>query len=167
MNKITVHGNVTDKPALRFSRSGVPVATFTVAANRRRLNRGTGRWVDLPPVFHRVVCFNGLAENVAASLDKGATVAVTGEFADDSFKREDGTSVRRIQIEAADVAASLRYATATLVKTARASTEARPEPAADHTGRTEPDTGRGGEGVADAAAPESDARPELAIVGSD
>lgn len=63
MNKITVHGNVTGKPELRFSRSGVPVATFTVAANRRRLNRGTGRWVDLPPVFHRVVCFNGLAES--------------------------------------------------------------------------------------------------------
>ncbi|MBW0109975.1 single-stranded DNA-binding protein [Pseudonocardia sp. KRD-182] len=162
MNKITVHGNVTGKPELRFSRSGVPVATFTVAANRRRLNRGTGRWVDLPPVFHRVVCFNALAENIAASLDKGATVAVTGEFADDSYKREDGTVVRRIQIEAADVAASLRYATATLVKNPRTTHDA------DRADRTEPDaTQPDSDAPADEAAPETGTRPELAIVGSD
>ncbi|MBW0093888.1 single-stranded DNA-binding protein, partial [Pseudonocardia sp. KRD-188] len=54
MNKLTIHGNITDKPELRFSRSGVPVATFTVATNRRRLNRQTGTWTDLPSVFHRV-----------------------------------------------------------------------------------------------------------------
>ena len=162
MNKITVHGNVTGKPELRFSRSGVPVATFTVAANRRRLNRGTGRWVDLPPVFHRVVCFNGLAENIAASLDKGATVAVTGEFADDSYKRDDGTLVRRIQIEAADVAASLRYATATLIKNAR---PARNTDRADH---AEPDGAPpDGDAPAEEASPESGARPELVVVGSD
>jgi single-strand DNA-binding protein len=157
MNKITVHGNVTEKPTLRFSRSGVPVATFTVAANRRRLNRGTGRWVDLPPVFHRVVCFNGLAENVAASLGKGATVAVTGEFADDSFKRDDGTTVRRVQIEASDVAASLRYASATLVKNPRTGTEAAAEPGDGE--RDERDE-TGGQPV------EGD-RPALELVGSD
>ncbi len=155
MNKITVHGNLTGKPELRHSRSGVPVATFTIAANRRRLNRQTGNWVDLPAVFHRVVCFNALAENVAASLDKGTPVAVTGEFADDSYKREDGTSIRRIQVEAADVAASLRYATATLVRNPRATTtgpapDAEP-PAADSD-----------------SAPDRDAeRPALEVVGSD
>lgn len=155
MNKVTVHGNLTGKPELRHSRSGVPVATFTIAANRRRLNRQTGNWVDLPAVFHRVVCFNALAENVAASLDKGTPVAVTGEFADDSYKREDGTSIRRIQIEAADVAASLRYATATLTKnprngaTAQASEE--PDRAAD---------------VAEDGA-EAAERPGLSVVGAD
>lgn len=161
MNKITVHGNVTDKPTLRFARSGVPVATFTVATNRRRLNRGTGRWVDLPAVFHRVVCFNGLAENVAASLDKGATVAVTGEFADDSFKREDGTSVRRIQIEAADVAASLRYASATLAKNPRNGSDAAAAEPGDEARADRDDTG--GEPA------ESDAgdRPSLELVSSE
>ncbi|MCX6463262.1 MAG: single-stranded DNA-binding protein, partial [Pseudonocardiales bacterium] len=138
------------------SRSGVPVATFTVAANRRRLNRGTGRWVDLPAVFHRVVCFNGLAENVAASLDKGATVAVTGEFADDSFKRDDGSTVRRVQIEAADVAASLRYASATLVKNSRTGPDTATEPGDGE--RTDRDTG---------GQPAEDDRPALELVGSD
>lgn len=162
MNKITVHGNVTEKPTLRFSRSGVPVATFTVAANRRRLNRGTGRWIDLPAVFHRVVCFNGLAENVAASLDKGTTVAVTGEFADDSFARDDGTAVRRVQIEAADVAASLRYATATLVKNPRAGTGGDPD-----AGRAERVEQAGETPAADEPAPAESARSGLALVGSD
>ena len=159
MNKITVHGNVTAKPELRFSRSGVPVATFTVAANRRRLNRQTGNWVDLPAVFHRVVCFNALAENVAASLAKGATVAVTGEFADDTYKREDGTTVRRTQLEAADVAASLRYATATLTKNQR--NGATPPPADE----PDPNTDRDSEHTENSD--DSAERPALTVVGSD
>ncbi|MBW0099309.1 single-stranded DNA-binding protein, partial [Pseudonocardia sp. KRD-184] len=155
MNKITVHGNLTGKPELRHSRSGVPVATFTIAANRRRLNRQSVNWVDLPPVFHRVVCFNALAENVAASLDKGSAVAVTGEFADDSYKREDGSSIRRIQIEAADVAASLRYATAALTRNPRNDATAQPA--------EEPD--RSADAVEDGT--EAAERPTLSVVGSD
>lgn len=152
MNKITIHGNVTAKPELRFSRSGIPVATFTVAANRRRLNRQTGTWVDLPAVFHRVVCFHALAENVATSLAKGATVAVTGEFADDTYKREDGTTIRRTQLEAADVAASLRYVTATLTRNQR-------------NGATPPLTA---EPDHDSDPTDDDAeRPPLTVVGSD
>lgn len=118
MNEITVHGNATADPELRRSRSGVPVATFTVAANHRRRSRA-GEWADLPPFFHRVVCFNALAENVAATVHRGTTVAVTGEFADDSYTREDGSRVRRTQIEAGDVAISLRYATAQVTRTCR------------------------------------------------
>ena len=155
MNKITVHGNLTGKPELRHSRSGVPVATFTIAANRRRLNRQTGNWVDLPAVFHRVVCFNALAEDVAGSLDQVTPVAVTGEFADDSYKREDGTSIRRIQIEAADVAASLRYATATLTKNPRNGATAQPS--------EEPD--RATDVAEDGA--EAAERPALSVVGAD
>lgn len=56
MNEITIHGNVTAKPELRFSASGVPILTFSVAVNRRRRNRQSGNWSDLPAVFHRVVC---------------------------------------------------------------------------------------------------------------
>ena len=70
----------------------------TVASNRRRFDRRAGAWTDLPAVFHRVVCFTALAENVAVSVRRGAAVAVTGEFADDSYTREDGGQrVRRIQ----------------------------------------------------------------------
>lgn len=162
MNKITIHGNVTAKPELRIARSGVQVATFTVAANRRRLNRQTGIWVDMPAVFHRVVCFNTLAENVVASLARGATVAVTGEFADDTYTREDGTTIRRTQLEAADVAASLRYATATITKHQRATRGDTDNPATA-AGPASDDDDAGTETGTDTA----DDRPALTVVGAD
>ena len=150
MNTITVHGNVTAAPELRHSRSGVAVTTFTIATNRRRFDRRAGAWTDLPAVFHRVVCFNALAENVAASVGRGATVAVTGEFADDSYTREDGgPRVRRIQVEAGDVAVSLRYATAAITKNQRDARTA--TPATEDAERSTGDDG---------------IRPTLSVVGS-
>lgn len=159
MNKITIHGNVTATPELRHARSGVAVTTFTVAANRRRLDRRSGTWTDQPPVFHRVVCFNALAENVAASLTRGTTVAVTGEFADDSYTRDDGgPRIRRIQIEASDVAVSLRYATTTITKNQR---EDRTTPTAPQD--TLPDDASPAERDDNGAEP----RTTLTVVGAD
>ena len=133
MNEITIHGNVTAQPELRFSRGGVPILTFSVAVNRRRRNRQTGTWSDLPAVFHRVVCFNALAENAAASLTRGTSVTVTGEFGDDSYTPEGGDKIRRIQLEATDVAVGLRFATAVVTKNERSETagQAVAEPAAE------------------------------------
>jgi single-strand DNA-binding protein len=119
MNEITIHGNLTDEPALHHSPSGVAVAKFTVAVNSRRFNRPTNRWVDRNPVFHQVVAFNGLATNAAATLAKGMTVTVTGELADDSWRTEEGRKIRRSQLEATDIAVSLRYATAQVTKIRR------------------------------------------------
>jgi single-strand DNA-binding protein len=116
MNEITIHGNLTDDPTLHHSPSGVAVLKFTVAVNSRRFNRPTNRWVDRNPVFHRVVAFNGLATNAATTLVKGMTVTVTGELADDSWRTEDGRKISRSQLEAADIAVSLRYATAQVTK---------------------------------------------------
>jgi single-strand DNA-binding protein len=70
-------------------------------------------------VFHRVVAFGPLAENTAISLDKGSTTTVTGELGDDSWTSQDGQRHTRTQLEASDIAVSLRYATATVRKTAR------------------------------------------------
>jgi single-strand DNA-binding protein len=119
MNEITIHGNLTDEPTLHHSPSGVPVVKFTVAVNSRRFNRPTNRWVDRNPVFHQVVAFNGLATNAAATLLKGMTVTVTGELADDSWRTEEGRKIRRSQLEATDIAVSLRYATAQVTKIRR------------------------------------------------
>jgi single-strand DNA-binding protein len=119
MNEITIHGNLTDEPTLHHSPSGVPVVKFTVAVNSRRFNRPTNRWVDRNPVFHQVVAFNGLATNAAATLAKGMTVTVTGELADDSWRTEEGRKIRRSQLEATDIAVSLRYATAQVTKIRR------------------------------------------------
>ncbi|MGH3534780.1 MAG: single-stranded DNA-binding protein [Pseudonocardiaceae bacterium] len=119
MNEITIHGNLTDEPTLHYSPSGVAVLRCTVAVNGRRFDRRTNTWVDKAPVFHNVVAFNALAENAAASLIKGATVTVTGELSDDSWQPEEGRKVWRSKLEAADIAVSLRYATAVVTKVRR------------------------------------------------
>lgn len=106
---VTINGNLTADPVTRPSRNG-PVTSFTVASNRRRLDGQSGQWVNQPAVFHRVVCFKRLAEHVAVSLNRGDTVVVVGEFTDDSFTPEGTTQpVRRIQLQASDVAMSLRF----------------------------------------------------------
>jgi single-strand DNA-binding protein len=116
MNEITIHGNLTDEPTLRYSPSGVPVVSFSVAVNGRRFNRQTNRWVDKAPVFHQVVAFNGLAENAATTLAKGTTVTITGEFVDDSWQPEEGRKIWRHKLLAEDIAVSLRFATAEVTK---------------------------------------------------
>lgn len=119
MNETTIHGNLTDEPALRHSPTGVAVLTFSVAVNGRRFDRATNGWVDTSPVFHRVVAFHGLADHAAASLTKGTTVTVTGEFVDDSFQPEQGRKIWRSKLVADDIAVSLRFATAQVTKTCR------------------------------------------------
>ena len=119
MNEITIHGNCTDEPTLRYSASGVAILSFSVAVNGRRFDRQRERWVDTPPVFHQVVTFNGLAENAAASLTKGTTVTITGEFVDDSYQPEQGRKIWRHKLLANDIAISLRFATAEVTKLRR------------------------------------------------
>lgn len=120
---VTVHGNITADPQLRFSRGGTAVLSFSIASNRRRFNRQTSSWGDRPPVYYRVVCFNQLAQNATGSLVKGATVTVTGEFTDDSYTPPDAdTPIRRIQLEATDIAVSLKYATVAITKNQRPDT---------------------------------------------
>jgi single-strand DNA-binding protein len=119
MNEITIHGNLTDEPALHHSPTGVAVLTFCVAVNGRRFDRQTHRWADTAPVFHRVVAFQGLADNAAACLTKGTTVAVTGELVDDSFQPDEGRKIWRSKLVADDIAISLRFATGQVTKTRR------------------------------------------------
>ena len=127
MNDITIHGNLTADPVLREGQSGKSFLTFTVAVNRSYYAADRGTRVDLPAVFHSVIAFNQLADNAAATLRKGMTVTVTGYLADNSFT-DPATSqtIRRTRLEAADIAVSLRFATAQVTKR----TTARPGPAA-------------------------------------
>lgn len=119
MNEITVHGNVTAEPVLRRGQTGNVFLTFDVAVNRSYYARERGVRVELPAIYFRVIAFNNLAENAAASLRKGTTVTVTGYLADDSFT-PDGSDqrVRRQRLEAGDIAVSLRFATAEVAKRA-------------------------------------------------
>jgi len=107
MNEITIVGNVTADPVLRKSANGRGVVRFDVAINRRRFNRETNQYDDLPPVFHRVVAFGPLAENAAETLRKGLEVAVVGQMADDSYETETGEKRRQVVLEAQIISPSL------------------------------------------------------------
>lgn len=143
MNEITIHGNLTAEPVLRHGQSGKYFVTFTVAVNRSYYAQERGARVEMPAVFHDVIAYNQLAENAAESLHKGTTVTVTGLLADNSFTPGgSGQVVRRQRLEAYDVAASLRFATA---RVAKRSPSPRPAPAA--TGAGEPSGAGAGEPV--------------------
>ena len=119
-------GNLCGDPILRQARRGDrPVARFSVAVNRWR--RGEEGPVARPPVFHRVVCFGPLADNVANTLRKGMEVVVVGQWADDSYADERGERHEQTRFEAKTVGAGLRWASATVVKTERPAGAA-PEP---------------------------------------
>ena len=108
-------GNVCADPVLRQpTRGSRPVARFTIAVNTRR--RVGDEYVERPPVFHRVVCFGTLAENVTNSLRKGMEVLAMGEWADDSYSDEHGQRRTQIVLEARTVGPGLRWATATVAR---------------------------------------------------
>jgi single-strand DNA-binding protein len=126
MNEITIVGNVTAEPTLRVSeQTGRGILRFDVAVNRRRFDRTSGQYQDLPPVFHRVVAFGPLADNAADSITKGTEVVVIGQFADDSYDK-DGERRRQIVLEAQVIAPSLRFATAKVTRVQRQQTDDRP-----------------------------------------
>lgn len=117
MDNVVV-GNLCQDPVLRQPRrTGQPVARFTVAVNRWR--KADGAYVTLPPVFHRVVCFGSLAENVSNSLRKGMEVVAIGEWIDDSYTDELGNRRIQIAMDAKSVGPNLRKATAEITKTER------------------------------------------------
>ncbi len=129
MNEITIHGNVGSAPKISHGRNnGTAVVNFAVAINSRRFDRARGEWVARPTVWRDVVCFGDLASNVYDTVGKGVTVTVTGVEADDSYTKEsrepggEDIVIRRVKIEAGDVAVSLRYATATVTKLSRTDT---------------------------------------------
>jgi single-strand DNA-binding protein len=110
MNEMTIVGNLTADPVFRASASGRGVLRFDLAVNRRRFDREAGQYVDLPPVFHRVVAFGSLADNANDSLQRGPEGVVVGTMADDSYEK-DGEKRRQQVLEAQVVATSLRFGT--------------------------------------------------------
>jgi single-strand DNA-binding protein len=127
MNEITIVGNVTADPILRMSASGRGVIRFDLAINRRRFNRDTNEYDDLPPVFHRVVAFGPVAQNAVDTLRKGLEVVVVGQMADDSYETEQGEKRRQIVLEAQVIAPSLRFAKANVIRVQREQTAPEPD----------------------------------------
>ena len=109
-NTVTVVGNVTRDPELRFAQSGMAIAQFGVAWNRRRQDQ------EDEVSFFDVTCFRQLAENVAESVKKGARVVVYGTLQQRSWETDHGDRRSKVEILADDVAPSLRWATAEVTK---------------------------------------------------
>lgn len=117
-NHVTVVGNVTRDPEMKYTSGGVSMATFGIAVTKKWKNRTTDEW-DEETSFFNVQCWRNIAENVAASVTKGMRVAVNGELQQRQWETDDGQKRSMVQIVADDVAPSLRYATASVAKVER------------------------------------------------
>ncbi len=118
---ITVIGNLTADPELRFTPSGAAVASFTVASTPRTFDRQSGEWKDGEALFLRCNIWRQAAENVAESLTRGARVIVSGRLKQRSFETREGEKRTVIELEVDEVGPSLRYATAKVNKVSRGS----------------------------------------------
>lgn len=116
---VTIVGNVTRDPELRFTNSGMAVANFGVASNFRKMNRQTNEWEEEEPTFYDVSCFQQFAENVAESISKGTRVVVTGRLRQRSWEGNDGEKRTRLEVLADEVGPSLRWATAEVQRSER------------------------------------------------
>ena len=118
MGQVTIVGNLTDDPELRYTPNGAAVAKFRVAVNRRYKDQ-SGEWKDGDTSYFTVNAWRTLAENVAESLTRGANVIVVGRLQQRSWETQDGEKRTVIEIEADEVGPSLRWATAKVEKQGR------------------------------------------------
>lgn len=112
--QITVVGNLTADPELRFTASGAPVANFTVASTPRTFDSQSGQWRDGDALFLRCSVWRQYAEHVSDSLSKGMRVIVTGRLKASNYEDQQGNKRTSYEIDVEEVGPSLRFATATV-----------------------------------------------------
>ncbi len=115
---ITVVGNLTADPELRYTQNGLPVANFTIASTPRSLDRATNEWKDGEALFLRASVWREFAEHVAGSLTKGMRVIATGRLRQRSYQDREGNQRTAIELEVDEIGPSLRYATAQVTRAA-------------------------------------------------
>ena len=118
MNTVTITGNLTRDPEIRYTRDGQATTTFGLAVNRRWQNRQSQEWEESTSFFD-VVAWRDLGENVALSLTKGARVIVTARLEQRSWETDDGERRSKVELVADDIGPSLRFATAEVQRTQR------------------------------------------------
>lgn len=114
---ITVIGNLTGDPELRFTPNGAPVANFTIASTPRTFNKQTNEWVDGEPLFLRASVWREAAENVAETLKKGMRVIAQGRLKSRSYETKEGERRTSMELEIDEIGPALRYATAAVTRT--------------------------------------------------
>lgn len=118
---ITIIGNLTADPDLRFTPAGAAVATFTVASTPRVYDRQDGQWKDGEALFLRCSVWRDAAEHVAETLRRGSRVIVAGRLKQRSFETRDGERRTVVEVDVDEVGPSLRYGSATLNRSAKKS----------------------------------------------
>ena len=118
---VTVVGNLTDDPELRFTANGAAVANFTVASTPRFFDKQTNDWKDGDALFLRCSIWRQAAENVAESLQRGARVVVQGRLKQRSYETREGEKRTVYELDVEEVGPSLKYATAKVTKVTRGS----------------------------------------------
>lgn len=116
---ITVIGNLTADPELRFTPAGAAVANFTVASTPRMFDKHKNEWVDGDTLFLRCNIWREAAENVAESLTRGMRILVTGRLKQRSYETKEGEKRTVVELEVDEVGPSLRSATAKVSKAGR------------------------------------------------
>jgi single-strand DNA-binding protein len=116
---LTIVGNLTADPELRFTPSGAAVANFTVASTPRTFDRQSNEWKDGDALFLRCSVWRDAAENVAESLVRGSRVIVSGRLRQRSFETKEGEKRTVVELDVDEIGPSLRYATAKVNKTSR------------------------------------------------
>lgn len=115
---ITVVGNLTADPELRYTQNGLPVANFTIASTPRNFDRQANEWKDGEALFLRASVWREFAEHVAGSLTKGSRVIATGRLKQRSYETREGEKRTAIELEVDEIGPSLRYATAQVTRAA-------------------------------------------------
>lgn len=113
---ITVVGNLTADPELRWTQSGLAVANFTIASTPKVFDRQANDWKDGDALFLRASVWREFAEHVAGSLTKGSRVVATGRLKQRSYETKEGEKRTSIELEVDEIGPSLRYATAQVTK---------------------------------------------------
>jgi single-strand DNA-binding protein len=116
---VTITGNLTADPELRFTGTGIAVAAFTVAASRRVYDQESGQWQDGDTLFLRCSAWRDLAEHAAETLEKGMRVIVTGRLRQRSYETSEGGKRTVYEVDADDAGPSLKWATARITKASR------------------------------------------------
>lgn len=119
--QLTVIGNLTDDPELRFTPQGTAVAKFRVASTPRSWDKTSGEWKDGDPLFLSCTVWRQAAEHVAESLQRGTRVIVTGRLRQRSYETREGEKRTAFELDVDEVGPSLRYATAKVQKMTRSS----------------------------------------------
>lgn len=116
---LTVVGNLTADPELRFTPAGLAVANFTVASTPRTFDRQANEWKDGEPLFMRCSIWREAAENAAESLTRGMRVIATGRLRSRTFETKEGEKRTVVELELDEIGPSLRYASARVAKAER------------------------------------------------